>query len=177
MLRASVSSPVFSPPSHAADWLQDSGIFCHFLAISFLSSAGRRRAARGATGFVRCERRRAGARGSAGPWRVLQTTAGRVRGARRYVAPANELRGAGGFSCGPRVVRLLTRVSIAPRLSQAHEAVIDGLWDFYSNTMLPIEQAIQYETFQTSSITEGEVRRAARAAPASLRPAPLRARR
>eukprot|EP00636_Phaeomonas_parva_P006397 CAMPEP_0118879696 /NCGR_PEP_ID=MMETSP1163-20130328/19432_1 /TAXON_ID=124430 /ORGANISM="Phaeomonas parva, Strain CCMP2877" /LENGTH=457 /DNA_ID=CAMNT_0006815911 /DNA_START=88 /DNA_END=1458 /DNA_ORIENTATION=+ len=40
----------------------------------------------------------------------------------------------------------------------AHEMVIDGLWDFYSQTMLPLEEATRFDVFNTSTITEGEMR-------------------
>lgn len=42
----------------------------------------------------------------------------------------------------------------------AHDQVIDGLFDFYSKTMLPIEQAVMYHSFHSSPITEGELRSA-----------------
>uniref|UniRef100_A0A7R9UDB7 Dynamin-type G domain-containing protein n=1 Tax=Pinguiococcus pyrenoidosus TaxID=172671 RepID=A0A7R9UDB7_9STRA len=40
---------------------------------------------------------------------------------------------------------------------EAHEVVIDGLWDFYSKTMLPVEEATRFDIFQTSAITKGEI--------------------
>jgi len=42
----------------------------------------------------------------------------------------------------------------------SHDQVIDGLYSFYSKTMLPIEQAISYHMFHSSFITEGEMRAA-----------------
>jgi len=40
----------------------------------------------------------------------------------------------------------------------AHDQVINGLFDFYTKTLLPIEQAISFEQFQSTPITEGEMR-------------------
>ena len=39
-----------------------------------------------------------------------------------------------------------------------HDQVINGIFDFYTKTMLPIEQAVMYHSFHTSAITEGELR-------------------
>mmetsp|Transcript_9093 Transcript_9093/g.20269 ORF Transcript_9093/g.20269 Transcript_9093/m.20269 type:complete len:568 (+) Transcript_9093:115-1818(+) len=42
----------------------------------------------------------------------------------------------------------------------AHETIVKDLYSFYTNTVLPIEQAISYQQFHCAAITEGEMRAA-----------------